>query len=78
MVIKDQRYEGVYYKNFRQENYFTNDVSTTAEFSARSRFSKCNYVPQHYVFNIRDFMIYHQNICGLTIKMKEIVTYIYL
>jgi hypothetical protein len=78
MAIKDQRCEGVYYKNFRWENCFTNDISITAEFSAQSRCSKHNYMPQHYFFNIRDFMIYRQNICGLTNKSNEIVTSIYL
>jgi len=33
MAIKVQMYEGVYYKNFRQENCLTNDVSFTVEFS---------------------------------------------
>lgn len=29
--IQDQMYEGIYYKNFRQENYFTNNVNITTE-----------------------------------------------
>ena len=31
MVMTDQRYEGIYNKNFRQENCFTNNVSTSQE-----------------------------------------------
>ena len=33
---------------------------------------------QQYFFNNEDFMIYHQNICGLTNKTNEIVTSLYL
>jgi len=44
IAMKDQKYEGVYCKNFRRENYLTNDVSITAEFSVQSTCSKYNYM----------------------------------
>jgi len=56
----------------------TNAVSITAAFSLQSTCSEYNYMPQHYLFNVRDFIIYHQNICGLTNEINEIVTSIYL
>ena len=61
----------------KQENCFTDNVGITIEFSAQFRSSKCNCMPQHYFFIINNFMMYYQNICGLTNKTNEIVTSLY-